>query len=155
VRRVAVIGSGAGGKTTLARAPAARLGVPHREVDAVVFRPDWSRAPEAEIVRTLDRWLDDDGWVIDGLGPLACVRRRLDAADTIVRLDLPLRVHLARALRRRRGPPLRVTLRSILRASRRYLPAYDAELVTYRHKLVRLRTPPEAARRLEDARAEG
>jgi hypothetical protein len=66
VRRVAVIGSGAGGKTTLARAPAARLGVPHREVDAVVFRPDWSRAPEAEIVRTLDRWLDDDGWVIDG-----------------------------------------------------------------------------------------
>jgi hypothetical protein len=145
-----VIGNGAGGKTTLARA----LGLPHHEVDAVVFRSDWSRAPRREVEATLDGWLDEDDWVIDGLGPLDCVRRRLDRADTIVWIDLPLRTHLRRAIRRRVGPPRRVTVTSILRMHLRYLPTWDEELVTHRHKLVRLRTPDEVRAWLEDARAE-
>jgi adenylate kinase family enzyme len=64
VRRVAIIGNGAAGKTTLALALSERLHVPHYEVDAVQS--------------------------------LACVERRLDAADTVVWIDLPLRTHLAR-----------------------------------------------------------
>jgi adenylate kinase family enzyme len=129
VRRIAVIGNGGGGKSTLAGQLGERLGIPHHEVDRVVFRADWSRAPESEVRRTLDAWLEEDAWAIDGLGPYDCVRRRLAAADTIVWIDLPLRMHLSRALRRRGGPPLRVTLASIVRAHRRYRPAY-AEALT-------------------------
>jgi adenylate kinase family enzyme len=154
VKRVAIIGTGAGGKTTLARALSDHLHAPHHEVDAVVFREDWTRAPVSEVARTLDAWLDDDAWVIDGLGPRACVERRLDAADTVVWIDLPLRTHLARALRRRNGPPLRVTITSIARAHRRYRPAYADALRRHEHKLVRLRTPGELRRFLEDPRAE-
>lgn len=154
MRRVAIVGNGAGGKTTLARALSERLHVPHYEVDAVQYRADWTRVPTGELARTLDGWLDDDGWVIDGFGPLACVERRLDAADTVVWIDLPLRSHLARALRRRSGPPLRVTLTSITRAHRRYRPAYAEALQRYEDKLVRLRTPRAARRFLKDAGAE-
>jgi adenylate kinase family enzyme len=155
MRRIAVIGNGAGGKTTLARALGVRLGIPHREVDAVQFRSDWSRVPAAATARVLDAWLADDAWVIDGFGPLACVRRRLAAADTIVWIDLPLHTHLRRALHRRDGPPLRVTLTSILRVHVRFRPRWDAELVTNRHKLVRLRSPDAVRRWLEDAGPEG
>lgn len=153
MKRVAIVGNGAGGKTTLARALSERLHVPHHEVDAVVFRADWTRAPTSAVARTLDAWLVDDAWVIDGLGPLVCVERRLDAADTIVWIDLPLRTHLSRALRRRGGPPLRVTLTSIGRAHRRYRPAYADALQRHAHKLIRLRTPREARQFLENARA--
>jgi adenylate kinase family enzyme len=155
MKRVAIIGNGAGGKTTLAHALSERLHVPHHEVDAVVFRADWTRAPTSEVACMLDAWLDEDGWVIDGFGPLACVGRRLDAADTVVWLDLPLQTHLIRALRRRNGPPLRVTLTSIARAHRRYRPTYERALQRHADKLVRLRSPQDARRFLEDARAEG
>lgn len=138
----------------LARALSERLDAPHHEVDAVVFREDWTRVPTSEVACILDAWLDNDAWVIDGLGPLACVERRLDAADTVVWIDLPLRTHLARALRRRKGPPLRVTLASITRAHRRYRPAYADTLRQHEHKLVRLRTPGEIRRFLENPRSE-
>ena len=154
MRRIAIIGNGAAGKTTLAHALSERLHIPHHEVDAVQYRADWTRVPTSEPARTLDDWLDGDGWVIDGFGPLACVERRLDAADTVVLIDLPLRTHLARALRRRNGPPLHVTLTSIARAHRRYRPAYADALQRYEQKLIRLRTPAAAQRFLEDARAE-
>lgn len=159
MRRVAVIGNGAGGKTTLARALSERLAVPHHEVDAVQYRGDWSRAPASGVVRTLDGWLAADGWIIDGFGPFACVRRRLDAADTIVWVDLPLRTHLWRALRRQlvRGErrPTWLMLKTIVRVHRRFRPRWKAELVTNRHKLVRLRSPGALRRFLEDPRAEG
>lgn len=142
MRRVAIIGNGAGGKTTLARS----LGLPHHEVDAVAFRADWSRAPERDVAQTLDAWLDEDAWVIDGFGPLACVQRRLAAADTIVWIDLPLRVHLTRALLRRSGPPRRVTLTSIVRAHRRYVPSFDATLREHADKLVHLRSSRDVER---------
>ncbi len=154
MKRVAVLGTGGGGKTTLARALSERLHVPHYEVDAVQFRSDWSRIPASEVTRALDTWLEQDGWVIDGLGPLACVERRLDAADTVVWIDLPLHTHLFRALRRRNGPPLRVTLTSIVRAHRRYRPTYAGALRRHERKLVRLRTVRDVERFLEDARAE-
>ena len=118
------------------------------------YRADWTRVPTSDVARTLDGWLDRDGWVIDGFGPLACVERRLDAADIVVWIDLPLRSHLLRALGRRGGPPLRVTVTSIARAHRRYRPAYAEALQRYEDKLVRLRTPREAQRFLEDAGAQ-
>jgi len=89
MRRVAIVGNGAGGKTTLAHALSERLDVPHYEVDAVQYRSDWTRVPTSELARTLDGWLVGDGWVIDGFGPLACVERRLEAADTVVWIDVP------------------------------------------------------------------
>lgn len=150
-----MIGNGGGGKTVFSAALAQRLGAPHHEVDAVLFRKDWRRTPTSEAARVLDAWLDDDAWVIDGLGPHACVERRLAAADTVVWIDLPLRTHLSRAVRRRNGPPLRVTLTSILRAHRRYRRSYEDALRRHAHKLARLRTPAEVQRFLENARSEG
>jgi adenylate kinase family enzyme len=101
MRRVAVIASASGnGKTTLGGALAARLGVPFVELDALVHGPYWQETPDDELRAQLEPTLGGDGWVIDGtyhrkLGTLV-----LDAADTVVWLDLPLYVWVPRLLRR-------------------------------------------------------
>jgi adenylate kinase family enzyme len=103
VRRVAIIASASGnGKTTLGRDVAARLGVPFVELDALVHGPNWTETPDAELRALLEPILIEEGWVIDGnytgkIGTLV-----LDAADTIVWLDLPTRVWLPRLIRRTR-----------------------------------------------------
>ena len=101
MRRVAIIASASGdGKTTLGRALAARLGVPFVELDALVHGPNWVETPDDDLRAALEPTLAGDGWVIDGV-----YRRKLGdlvmhAADTIVWLDLPIRVWLPRLARR-------------------------------------------------------
>jgi adenylate kinase family enzyme len=101
VRRVAVIASASGnGKTTVGRALAARLGVPFVELDALVHGPGRRETPDHELHALVEPIVRSDAWVIDGT-----YRRKLgmlvfDAADTIVWLDLPIRVWLPRLLRR-------------------------------------------------------
>jgi shikimate kinase len=101
VRRVAVIASASGnGKTTLGRALAARLGVRFVELDALVHGPNWTETPDEELRALVAPIVRSDGWVIDGAYERKIGRLVLDAADTIVWLDLPMRVWFPRLLRR-------------------------------------------------------
>ncbi len=100
MRRIAVIGNGGGGKSTLARALGKHLGLPVHEVDEVQWLPGWRRAPLDEVAPTLERWAAEDSWIIDGFGPWPVIDRRMGRADTIVYVDLPFRTHLWWAAKR-------------------------------------------------------
>jgi adenylate kinase family enzyme len=166
MRRIAVIGNGGGGKSTLARTLGVRLGLPVHEVDAVQWLPGWRRAPLDEVAFVLDGWAAEDAWIIDGFGPWPVIERRMRRADTIVYVDLPFRTHLwwaakrqAASVARRRGwagqdapPPTLLLFRTLRRvnAMRRDM----LELVTKdgrTARLVHLRSPNEMARWLADA----
>lgn len=101
MRKVAVIASASGnGKTTLGRELARRLDVPFLELDELVHGPGWAETPDDALRAKVEPIVASDCWVIDGtyqrkLGDLV-----LDAADTVVWLDLPMRVWLPRLLRR-------------------------------------------------------
>jgi adenylate kinase family enzyme len=102
VRRVSVVGLSGSGKTTTARRLAARLGVPSIELDALHHGQNWTEASAEELRERVTAALAaaPDGWVIDGgygskLGDLV-----LEQADTLVWLDIPLRVCLRRLWRR-------------------------------------------------------
>ena len=95
-----MIGPTGSGKTTFARALAAKLGVPHIELDALFWQPGWVESSADELRAKVEPALAHDGWVVDGnysgkLGTLV-----LDRADEIVWLDLPLRTTWLRLLRR-------------------------------------------------------
>ena len=111
MRSVSIQGISGSGKTTVAATLAARLGVPHLETDALVHGPGWTETPDAELRAAIEAFTGSGGWVIDSdyrrkLGTLV-----LERADTVVWLDLPLRVCLRRLWKRsipriRRREPL-------------------------------------------------
>jgi hypothetical protein len=99
VQRIAVVGTTAAGKSTLARSLAAALGLPHIELDALHWGPGWVAAEPEEFQARVRRALDAQGWVADG--NYAAVRELIwQHADTLLWLDYPLRIVLGRAVRR-------------------------------------------------------
>ncbi len=99
MHRVSVVGSSGSGKTTFARRLAARLGVPHIEIDAIYWGPDWSSLETETFRCRVSDATAVEAWVCDGnyskVRPIVLAR-----ADTVVWLDVPLRTCLARMLRR-------------------------------------------------------
>jgi adenylate kinase family enzyme len=101
VRRVSVIGCSGSGKTTTARAISHELGLPHLELDAIFHQPKWRPKP-VEVFRAevaafvgMDRWVVDGNYTSLGIADMVWPR-----ADTIVWLDPPRRVVMARVIGR-------------------------------------------------------
>jgi len=98
--RIVVIGNSGGGKSTLARGLARELGLPYREVDALLWEPGWILTPADIYAAEHDRLLAEENWVIDGLGRLDSVPARLARATRIILIDMPLWRHFSLAARR-------------------------------------------------------
>ena len=99
-RRIAIIGNAGGGKSVLARQLGNALGLTPRIIDDVQWRPGWERAPLEAVAATHASWLREPSWIIDGWGSWPLIEQRFMAADTIVIVDFPLRVHYRWALKR-------------------------------------------------------
>lgn len=99
MQRVVVIGTSGSGKTTLARRLAAILGVPHIELDALHWEPNWQEAPTDLFLARVGIAVAARAWTADGNYHAA---RDLvwGRADTLVWLDFPLYVILWRLLLR-------------------------------------------------------
>jgi adenylate kinase family enzyme len=102
VHRVLVVGASGSGKTTVAAELATRLGVPHVELDALHHGPNWSEPDLDEFRARVLAAVEAEGWVCDGLYESKLGTAVFECADTVVWLDLPLRVLLSRLWRRTR-----------------------------------------------------
>ncbi len=88
-RRINVVGTSGSGKTTVARAIATRLGLPHIEMDALFWKANWGETPDSELFPRVDEKTNLPGWVLDG--NYSRVRNIVwPKADTIVWLDYSL-----------------------------------------------------------------
>lgn len=177
LRRLRVVGNTGSGKTTLARAAAARMGVGHLELDAVFWAEEWTKRDLAEAHAIVREFLASpearDGWVTDGNWN-SHRHGLLDDADALVWLDYPRRVVMRRVVVRtlRRGllreelwHGNRERLRNLLRRDpdenvvlwswtqhARYRAQYGALHDAGDVAMIRLRHPRETQRWLESLR---
>jgi adenylate kinase family enzyme len=101
-RKIVVKGTSGAGKSTFAVELARRLHLVYVEHDALHHGPNWSE-PTPEEFRARVRGamaVAPRGWVIDGNYDSKLGETVVDAADTIVWLDLPLAITLRRLWRR-------------------------------------------------------
>lgn len=94
-QQILILGRTGSGKTTLARELAAVIGVPHIELDALYFGPNFSTVPLPVLRERTSEAIAGDRWVTDG--NKSAVRDLVwPRADTVIWLDYPLRVSLWR-----------------------------------------------------------
>lgn len=98
-RRIVVVGSTSAGKTWMARLLAQRLGLPHTELDALYWEPNWTPAATERFRARVIETLSGDAWVVDGnYSPVRDVVWQ--RACTLIWLDYSLPLILWRLLRR-------------------------------------------------------
>lgn len=98
MRNVLVVGICGSGKTTLAGWLAQRMEVRHIEVDALRHGPGWSRRPT--LAGEVERLTAEPGWVADSDAYPEVADLLWSRADTVVWLDMPRPVVLARVANR-------------------------------------------------------
>jgi len=100
MERVAIIGSGGAGKSTLARALGARLNLPVYHLDQVFWQPGWKALPRAEWIEQHDALCAKPRWILDG-NYGSTMDHRLACCDAVVFLDISRWRCMYRVLRRR------------------------------------------------------
>lgn len=99
MQKILLIGSGSSGKSTLAHELGARLGIDVHHLDALLWKPNWTPATRQEQIAIQSELIERDSWIIDG-NYGGTLDLRVDAADTVVFLDLPRTVCTYRVLKR-------------------------------------------------------
>jgi energy-coupling factor transporter ATP-binding protein EcfA2 len=164
-QRILILGRTGSGKTSLARELAAAIGVPHVELDALYFGPDFTTTPLAVLRERTSAAIAAGRWVTDG--NKSAVRDLVwPRADTVIWLDYPMVVSLWRLGKRalwrtsvlnaqaaerggKAGLPrqLRLAAKGVLTAlrshkgQRREYPRMFAEQKNQHLAVVRLRSP--------------
>ncbi len=99
MKRVAIIGSGGAGKSTLAKRLGEVTGLPVIHLDQHFWNPHWTETPIPEWERRHETLLERERWVMDG-NYGSTMNERLDAADTVIFLDMPRLFCVVRVLKR-------------------------------------------------------
>ncbi|WP_420644742.1 AAA family ATPase [Candidatus Leptofilum sp.] len=100
MKRVLVIGSSGSGKSTLARQLGATLELPVIHLDRHYWHAGWVGTPMDEWQATVQKLIRRDTWIMDG-NYRETLNIRLQAADSVVFLDLPPWICALRAIKRR------------------------------------------------------
>jgi len=99
MKRVMICGASGSGKSTLARQLGTLTGLPVQYMDHIHWQSGWVERTQEEKLALISVVEAQDRWIIEG-GISARYAERLERADIIVWLDLPVGLRMWRVLRR-------------------------------------------------------
>ena len=99
-KRIIIIGSSGGGKSTLARQLGDITGLPVIHLDKEHWNPGWVETPKDIWQEKVKELLKGEQWIIDG-NYGGTMKIRAEAADTIIYLDFNRFICLYRVIKRR------------------------------------------------------
>lgn len=99
MKKVALIGSGGAGKSTLARQLGEELNIEVYHLDSLFWKPNWVGVSKDEQRNIQQDLVEKESWIIDG-NYGGTMEIRLDAADTIIFLDISRFTCLFRVIKR-------------------------------------------------------
>lgn len=86
MKRIAIIGSGGVGKSTLARKLGELTGIEVHHLDRYFWKPGWEPITKEELAEEIERIIAQESWIIDG-NYMNSMEMRMKAADTVIYLD--------------------------------------------------------------------
>ncbi|UQV20124.1 adenylate kinase [Vibrio sp. J383] len=89
MKKVAVFGKPGSGKSTISKALALATGIELHQLDSIVYKANGEFVEREVFDLAHDNIINSESWIIDGFGPLGSFNTRLEAADTLVYIDLP------------------------------------------------------------------
>jgi len=95
MKKIAVFGKPANGKSTLSKKLATATGIQLYALDSILYKPDGEEVSREIYDSTHEAILSSEEWIIEGFAPLNSLEsfyRRLEAADTLIYLELPYHI---------------------------------------------------------------
>ncbi|ANP76607.1 adenylate kinase [Vibrio crassostreae 9CS106] len=89
MKKIAVFGKPGSGKSTVSKALALATGIELHQLDSIVYKANGEFVEREVFEEAHESILKSESWIIDGFGPLGSFNTRLDAADTLVYIDIP------------------------------------------------------------------
>ena len=100
MERIAIIGCGGSGTSTIARQLGRLLDLPLTHLDAIYYDQDWKPLPHDEFAAKQEKLVAGERWLIEG-NYASTLPIRLAAADTVIFLDMPAATCLLGIVQRR------------------------------------------------------
>jgi adenylate kinase family enzyme len=100
LNRIAIVGCGGSGKSTVARQLGKLRDIPVTHLDALYYDGDWTPLPMDDFAAAQAELVAEPRWIIEG-NYASTLHIRVAAADMVVFLDLPARTCLRGILQRR------------------------------------------------------
>ena len=92
MKKVAVFGKPANGKSTLSKKLASATGIKLYALDSILYKHNGQEIDRRSYEKTHENILLSEEWIIEGFGPMDSLysfNRRLEVADTLIYIDLP------------------------------------------------------------------
>ena len=99
VQRITIIGSPGAGKSTFARRLGDVTGLEVYHLDRLYWQPGWVETSRALWIKLQEELIERPSWIIDG-NYHSTMDIRIQAADTVILLDVPRYLCLWRAIKR-------------------------------------------------------
>jgi hypothetical protein len=89
MKKIAVFGKPGSGKSTLSKQLSIATGIPLYQLDSILYKKNGDLVDRKVFDNEHSNILSFERWIIDGFGPMGSFNKRLEAADTLVYIDLP------------------------------------------------------------------